>query len=139
MPWVRRVDGALQGPVLAFDSDGSVLANFPDTRAGHMWAHSYVQNRGFTGHVEIFSPETRTSVVVNPQECRCVLWRSTNIRTLGCVPAERLGSNVSRRSVILSWRFWKHAMRNPRSSVRFGEPEFSALLDFPKRLDRRLH
>lgn len=74
----------MMGRVLAFAPDGALLGRFPDTDAGHLWAHCRVRKPVFSGHIEIFDPATRTSLMVDPEECTAVRWRRCQLSTPPC-------------------------------------------------------
>jgi hypothetical protein len=108
----------MAGKILVFDTDGVLLGQFRDTEAGHLWAHFRVREPGFGGHVEIFNPETRTSVVVDRAECKAVLWRRTDLTTLPCDDrADTTPKTVTRRAVAracLGWASFRLPPARPR-------------------------
>ncbi|WP_239348295.1 MULTISPECIES: hypothetical protein [unclassified Frankia] len=98
--------------ILVLDADGELLGKFADTYTAHLWSHYRILAPGFDGHVEVFDPHTRTSLVVGTDECRSIIWGRIQNTSVSC--DERAGSDdpglpvlpprqLSRRSVAHGW------------------------------------
>ncbi|WP_322750412.1 MULTISPECIES: hypothetical protein [unclassified Frankia] len=98
--------------ILVLDADGELLGKFADTYTAHLWSHYRILAPGFDGHVEVFDPHTRTSLVVGTDECRSIIWGRIQNTSVSCderadsddfsLPEQSLGQ-LSRRSVTRAW------------------------------------
>ncbi|WP_131768928.1 MULTISPECIES: hypothetical protein [Protofrankia] len=98
--------------ILVLDADGELLGKFADTYTAHLWSHFRILAPGFDGHVEVFDPHTRTSLVVGADECRSIIWGRVQNTAVSCEeraepdepPLPELSvRQLSRRSVTHAW------------------------------------
>jgi hypothetical protein len=98
--------------ILVLDADGELLGKFADTYTAHLWSHYRILAPGFDGHVEVFDPHTRTSLVVGADECRSIIWGRIQNTSVSCderdeqadpSPSEPSLRKLSRRSMTRAW------------------------------------